>query len=72
MKESNEWVNAIYKSRGKESGIFVYIDGFSLKVALEHANIPIGSKLKVKRYPLKDVKGTGKIVLKLKEVKNDN
>ena len=68
-RESNEWVKGIYKSKGLETGLFVYIDGFTLNNALDKAGIPRGTPVKIKRYALKDQKNIGKIVLKIREDK---
>jgi len=69
MREKQEWVKLIarYPNSLKGGGL-VKIDSETLRIALDNAGIDIDRvmALKVKRFPLKDVKGTAKIVLKLK------
>jgi len=70
MHEAKEWVNAVYKSKKKEtSGIYIYVDFETLKKSLGETDIPIGSPLKIKRYPLKGAKNLAQIVIKMRKGK---
>lgn len=68
--EANEWVCASKRVRkGLSGGIHVYIDSDTLQHSLQNVNIPLNSRLKIKRYPLKGSGKTAKILISIKEVK---
>jgi len=66
-REGKDWVSIRRRtSKGQKGGGHVYIDDETLLYALRFAEIPENETLVCKRYPLKDSKGTAKIILKIR------
>lgn len=52
-------------------GIHVYVDAEALNWTLREAGIPLDAKLKIRRYLLRGDKGVAKILIKIKEDKDE-
>jgi len=66
-REGNWWVNVRRRlGKGQSGGGHVYIDNETLLNSLKMAEIPLTVPLVCRRYAVKDIKGTAKIILKIR------
>lgn len=70
--EAKTWTRASRRSQnGTRAGIHVYIDSDTLNYTLSESNISLDSELEIRRYALKGDKGVAKILIKIREAKDD-
>ena len=70
--EAKEWSKASRRSQnGSKGGMHLYIDADTLNYTLAQSNIDINAELEVRRYALKGERGVARILIKIREEKNE-